>query len=166
MLISISKQEPPTKGVYEVAPFELIVLAKFLVDIASMLKEIKEGQQPTPTILKRQLDASQQTPAKHCGICRCNSHHTDECPQLQEDNTVALTHNFFEGTMIPPYNKQYYTQGWRDNQPNRWNPPQQQHSQNRQPHTNNQPQNPKNQRYQPPHLRQNPPVNPPPSSYD
>ncbi|MED6158809.1 hypothetical protein PIB30_036222 [Stylosanthes scabra] len=97
----------------------LDILAKSLVDIASMLKEIKEGQQPIPRILKRQPDAPQQTPVKHCGICACNSHHTDECPQLQEDNTVASTHNFFEGTTIRPYNKQYYTQGWRDNQPTR-----------------------------------------------
>ncbi|MED6128263.1 hypothetical protein PIB30_096001, partial [Stylosanthes scabra] len=101
-----------------------VTCAKSLVDIASMLKEIKEGQQLTPTILKRQPDAPQQTPAKHCGICSCNSHHTDECPQLQEGNTVELTHNFFEGTTIPPYNKQYYTQRWRDNQPTRWSPPQ------------------------------------------
>ncbi|MED6115328.1 hypothetical protein PIB30_089417 [Stylosanthes scabra] len=32
-----------SKGVYEVAPYDLIVLAKSLVDIAAMLKEIKEG---------------------------------------------------------------------------------------------------------------------------
>ncbi|MED6209979.1 hypothetical protein PIB30_059800 [Stylosanthes scabra] len=87
-----------------------------------MLKDIKEGQQPTPTILKRQPDAPWQTPAKHCGICSCNSYHTDECPQLQEDNTVASTHNFFEGTTIPPYNKKHYTQGWWDNQPTHCSP--------------------------------------------
>ncbi|MED6187042.1 hypothetical protein PIB30_072615 [Stylosanthes scabra] len=34
------------KGVYEVAPSESTILAKSLVDIAAMLKEIKEGQQP------------------------------------------------------------------------------------------------------------------------
>ncbi|MED6186947.1 hypothetical protein PIB30_071641 [Stylosanthes scabra] len=67
--------------------------------------------------------------------------------------------------MIPLYNKQYYTQGWRDNQPNRWSPPQQQ-TQNRQQNTYSQPQNQQNQRYQPPHLRPNPPMNPPPASYD
>ncbi|MED6212023.1 hypothetical protein PIB30_079202 [Stylosanthes scabra] len=65
-----------------------------------------------------------QKSVKHCGISSCNSHHTDECPQLQENNTVASTHNFFDATTIPPYNKQYYTQGWRDGQPTRWNPPQ------------------------------------------
>ncbi|MED6224442.1 hypothetical protein PIB30_084066, partial [Stylosanthes scabra] len=34
-----------SKGVYEVAPSDLTVLAKSLVDIAAILKEIKEGQQ-------------------------------------------------------------------------------------------------------------------------
>ncbi|MED6116117.1 hypothetical protein PIB30_097073 [Stylosanthes scabra] len=97
-------------------------LHQSLVNIASMLKEIKEGQQSSPTLLKRQPDTSQQKPAKHCGICSCNSHYTNECPQLQEDNTIASTHNFFEATTIPPYNKQYYTQGWCNNQPTRWNP--------------------------------------------
>ncbi|MED6164184.1 hypothetical protein PIB30_087243 [Stylosanthes scabra] len=58
-----------SKGVYEVVPFNSTVLAKSLVDIAAMLKEIKEGQQVTPTLLKRQPDTSQQNPVKHCGIC-------------------------------------------------------------------------------------------------
>ncbi|MED6213040.1 N-acetyltransferase 9 [Stylosanthes scabra] len=83
------KTRATNKGVHEVAPSESTILAKSLVDIASMLKEIKEGQQPTPTILKRQPEAFQQIPVKHCGICACNSHQTDECPQLQEDNTMA-----------------------------------------------------------------------------
>ncbi|MED6223123.1 hypothetical protein PIB30_070945 [Stylosanthes scabra] len=45
-----------SKGVYEVAPSDSTMLAKSLVDIATMLKEIKEGQQVTPTLLKRQSD--------------------------------------------------------------------------------------------------------------
>ncbi|MED6189813.1 hypothetical protein PIB30_099722 [Stylosanthes scabra] len=118
-----------------------------------MLKEIKEGQRPTPIILKRQPDTPQELQLEvlldapflvgtithslvvlldpiylsDCceSICSCNFHHTNEYPQLQEDNTVALTHNFIEGTTIPPYNKQYDTQGWRANQPTRWSlPPQ------------------------------------------
>ncbi|MED6210771.1 hypothetical protein PIB30_067239 [Stylosanthes scabra] len=77
------------KGVFEVMPSESTVLAKSLMDIAAMLKEIKEVQQATPKLLKQQVNTSQQLPAKHCGICSCNSHHTDGCPQLQEDNVVA-----------------------------------------------------------------------------
>ncbi|MED6221309.1 hypothetical protein PIB30_053200 [Stylosanthes scabra] len=129
-----------SKGVYEVAPSDSTVLGKSLVDIAAMLKEIKEGQQVTLTLLKRQADNSQQKLVKHCGICSCNSHHTDECPQ-------------------------YYTQGGRDSQPARWIPPQQQQAQPRQPYTYSQPQNSQNPRYQPPHnhqqysLSNNPPFN-------
>ncbi|MED6176665.1 hypothetical protein PIB30_090421 [Stylosanthes scabra] len=142
-------------------------MAKSFVDIASMLKEIKEGQQVTATLLKRQPDGLQQKPIKHCEIFSCNSHHTDECPQLQEDNTVATAQNFFELTAIPPYNKQYYTQGWSDGQPTHWNLPQQQKSQPRQPYTYSQPQNAQNSKYQPPHNRQQyPPSNNPPVSYD
>ncbi|MED6171938.1 hypothetical protein PIB30_045557 [Stylosanthes scabra] len=69
-------------------------------------------------------DDSQQKPVRHCGICSSNSYHTDECPQLQEDNAVASTHNFYYATTNPPYNRQYYTQGGRNNQPACWIPPQ------------------------------------------
>ncbi|MED6172856.1 hypothetical protein PIB30_053785 [Stylosanthes scabra] len=100
-----------------------------------MLKEIKKGQQAAPKILTQQPNTSQQMPVKHCGICSCNSHYTDECPQLKKDNTVASSHNFYEVQPLPPQNKQYYTQ------------PQ------------SQPQNPKNPRYQPPHIRQTYPPN-------
>ncbi|MED6217641.1 hypothetical protein PIB30_019591 [Stylosanthes scabra] len=144
------------KGVYEIAPSESTMLAKSLVDIAAMLKEIKEGKQVTPMLLKRQTDHSQQNSIKYCGICSCNSHHTNECPQLQEDNLVASTHNFYSVTAIPPYNKQYYTQGWKDEQQNQWSSPQQ--NQSRQPY--NQPRNNQNTRCQPPHNHQQyPPTN-------
>ncbi|MED6202261.1 hypothetical protein PIB30_103567, partial [Stylosanthes scabra] len=112
------------KGVFEVTPFESIIFAKSLVDIAAMLKEIKERQAATPKPLTQHANTSQQVPVKHCG--------------------------------------------WRDNQQNRWNPPQQpQQNQFRQPYTYNQPQNPQNQRYQPPYTRQNyPPPNVPPPNYE
>ncbi|MED6164833.1 hypothetical protein PIB30_093922 [Stylosanthes scabra] len=160
-------QRATSKGVYEVAPSNSTVLAKSLVDIAAVLKEIKEGKQVTPTLLKRQLDDSQQKPVRHCEICSCNSHHTDECPQLQEDSAVASTHNFYDVTTNPPYNRQYYTQGGRNNQPAHLNPPQQQQAQPRQPYTYSQPQNSQNPRYQLPQNRQQyPPSNSPPFNYD
>ncbi|MED6150487.1 hypothetical protein PIB30_072761 [Stylosanthes scabra] len=60
---------------------------------------------------------------------------------LQEDNTVAASHNFYENQQSPPNNRQYYTQ------------PQAQNSQN--------------PRYQPPHARQTyPPPNAPPLNYE
>ncbi|MED6164351.1 hypothetical protein PIB30_089040, partial [Stylosanthes scabra] len=54
---------------------------------------------------------------------------------LQEDNAVASTHNFHDTTINLPYNRQYYPQGGRDNQPARWIPPQEQQAQPRQPYT-------------------------------
>ncbi|MED6219862.1 hypothetical protein PIB30_039712 [Stylosanthes scabra] len=138
------------KGIYEIAPSESTMLAKSLVDIAAMLKEIKEGQQVTPMLLKRQTDHSQQNLIKYCGVCLCNSHHTNECPQLQEDNLVASTHNFYSATAILPYNKQYYMQGSKDEQQNQWSSPQQ--NQLRQPY--NPPRNNQNTKYQPPQNRQ------------
>ncbi|MED6175662.1 hypothetical protein PIB30_080544 [Stylosanthes scabra] len=130
------------KGVFEVTPSKSTILAKSLVYIAAMLKEIKEGQAVTPKLLTQQANTSQQLPVKHYGICSCNSHLTDECPQLQEDHTIAASHNFYEKQQSPPNNREYYTQpqGWRDNQQNRWNSPQQlQQTQFRQPYAYNQP---------------------------
>ncbi|MED6149917.1 hypothetical protein PIB30_067197 [Stylosanthes scabra] len=117
MLTNILTEGPPVRA------YMRLRLLTQLVDIAEMLKEIKEVQQVTPTLLKRQPDNSQQKPVKHCGICSCNSHHTNECPQLQEDNTVVSTNNIYDATTIPPYNKQYYTERGRDSQPDRWIPP-------------------------------------------
>ncbi|MED6207303.1 hypothetical protein PIB30_034504 [Stylosanthes scabra] len=78
---------------------------------------MKESQQATPKLLTHpsQSSPSPQAPPKHCRICSCNSHYTDECPQLQEDNVIASSHNYYDG---PPQNCQYQpqTQGWRNNQ--------------------------------------------------
>ncbi|MED6179402.1 hypothetical protein PIB30_000514 [Stylosanthes scabra] len=59
-----------------------------------------------------------QVPIRHCGICSCTSHYTDECPKFQEDNVIASSHNYYDGQTIPPPNRQYQqqSQGWRDNQ--------------------------------------------------
>ncbi|MED6126837.1 hypothetical protein PIB30_082359, partial [Stylosanthes scabra] len=58
----------------------------------------------------------QVEPPKHCGICACTSHYTDECPQLQEDHAIAATHNFYDQPSSTTNN-----QGWRNNQAPRWN---------------------------------------------
>ncbi|MED6190686.1 hypothetical protein PIB30_108195, partial [Stylosanthes scabra] len=94
-----------SKGVYEVAPSDSTVLAKSLVDITTILKEIKEWQQVTPTRSRNRLNivgSALATPI------------TLTSPQLQEDNTVVSTHKFYDATTIPPYNRKYYTQGGRD----------------------------------------------------
>ncbi|MED6149278.1 hypothetical protein PIB30_060886 [Stylosanthes scabra] len=113
-----------SKGVYEVALFDSTVLAKSLVDIASMLKEIREGHVNPTACSRNRLSIVGFVLA--IPTIRM-------CPQLQEDNTVASTDNFYDATTILPYNKQYYTQGGRDGQPARWNPPQQPQAQPRQP---------------------------------
>ncbi|MED6147689.1 hypothetical protein PIB30_046074 [Stylosanthes scabra] len=133
-----------SRGVHEVAPSESAMLAKTLAEVVAMVK-----------------------PTRHCGICSCDSHYTDECPQLQDDNMVAATQDFFEPTAKPPYNRQHRNQGWQDNQPIHGNPPPQQQGQQRQPYTYSQPQNNQNVRYQPPDNRQQPyPSNNPPLSID
>ncbi|MED6187611.1 hypothetical protein PIB30_078070 [Stylosanthes scabra] len=122
-----------SNDIYEVAPSESTFLMKSLSDIAAVLKEIKEGQQATPVILKRKVDDSQQKLITYCRICCCNSHHTDECPQIQEDNTVAAAQNFVDFTIISPYNKEYRVQG-PNGQRTRWNPSPQQLAQSRKPY--------------------------------
>ncbi|MED6188064.1 hypothetical protein PIB30_082475 [Stylosanthes scabra] len=108
-------------------PEEAWELIESMADNNQHFKEIKEGQAVTPKPLTQHANTSQQVSVKHCGICSCNSHYTDECPKLQEDHTIAASHNFYENQQSPPNNRQYYTQpqGWRDNQQNRWNSPQQ-----------------------------------------
>ncbi|MED6159171.1 hypothetical protein PIB30_039849 [Stylosanthes scabra] len=131
-----------------------------------MLKEIKEGQPVTPVTLKQQADNSQPKPIKYCGICSCNSHHTDECLQIQDDNTIAVAQNFVEFTIIPPNNKQYRVQG-PNGQPTRWNPTPQQLAQSRQPYMATMPQNTQHVRYQSPYFRQQfSPANDPLNKYE
>ncbi|MED6187158.1 hypothetical protein PIB30_073815 [Stylosanthes scabra] len=63
-------------------------------EIASVLKDDREGQQSL--LNEQRQQTSQVEPPKHCGICACPSHYTDECPQRQEDHTIAATHNFYD----------------------------------------------------------------------
>ncbi|MED6164558.1 hypothetical protein PIB30_091277 [Stylosanthes scabra] len=86
-------------------------------DIASVLKDIREGQQNLLNVQRQQT--SQVEPPKHCGICAFNSHYTDECPQLQEDHTIAATHNLYDQPSSNTNN-----QGWRNNQAPRQQPSQ------------------------------------------
>ncbi|MED6185026.1 hypothetical protein PIB30_053062 [Stylosanthes scabra] len=148
------------RGVYEITPSESNVLVKSLTDIASVLKELKEGQKAGPKILIQPSHNSQQLQILRKSL-------SDECPQLQEDNVVVSSHNFYDGNTISPPNRSYQpqSQGWRDNQQSCWN--YNQPTQYRQPYTTNQPQNPQTQRYQPSHNRQLYHSNNPfPSSYE
>ncbi|XP_015949310.1 uncharacterized protein LOC107474225 [Arachis duranensis] len=88
--------------------------AKSLGEMTNILKQLQLGQQqphqqhPPPPL---QQYSQQLVPQKVCGICSCYSHYTDECPSLQEDNTLAATHNFYD---CP--NQGYYQQDGNFNQ--------------------------------------------------
>ncbi|MED6226015.1 hypothetical protein PIB30_099266 [Stylosanthes scabra] len=113
------KTRATNKGVYKVALSESTILAKSLVDIASMLKEIKEGQQPTPTILKHQPDAPQQTPAKriiqwhrlitssmapqyHPTTSREDLDSKDEYEEVEDDETAKIAEEATEEEVGSP----------------------------------------------------------------
>ncbi|MDV3200583.1 MAG: hypothetical protein Q8875_03035 [Pigeon pea little leaf phytoplasma] len=83
------------RGVLEVITSESDMLAKTLAEVVAMVKEIKEGQQAYTTNLKQNSNNAYVKPIRHCGICSCDSHYTDECPQLQED-IAKLHQKFFE----------------------------------------------------------------------
>ncbi|MED6115725.1 hypothetical protein PIB30_093424 [Stylosanthes scabra] len=163
-----------SKSLFEVSSSESSILAKALGEIASTLKEIRQGQQAFSNAQRPQPPSQLGAPPRVCGICACNSHYTDECPQLQDDNTLAATNPLPNRAPYHPNNQgQYgnsYNQGWMDNSNQRWNQPQQNQAYHNQPHYNqqtyqnplyqpqhqNQPYQPQNQqRYQPPHLRPN-----------
>ncbi|MED6138673.1 hypothetical protein PIB30_076638 [Stylosanthes scabra] len=78
------------KGIYEVTPSESTVLAKSLVDIAAMLKEIKEGQQAIPKILTQQSHNPPQMLVRHCSICSCSSHYTENAHSSKRITSLHL----------------------------------------------------------------------------
>ncbi|XP_052118917.1 uncharacterized protein LOC127748435 [Arachis duranensis] len=96
---------------------ETTTLTKSLSEMISILRQLQlsqqQPQQPQP--YQQQPPPPQQynqqlVPQKVCGICSCYSHYTDECPSLQEDNTLVDTHNFYDRL-----NQRYY-QGGNPNQ--------------------------------------------------
>ncbi|XP_015970168.1 uncharacterized protein LOC107493612 [Arachis duranensis] len=94
---------------------ETTALTKSLSEMTSILRQLQLSQQqpqqpqpyqqpPPPQQYNQQL-----VPQRVCGICSCYSHYTDECPSLQEDNTLAATHNFYDRP-----NKRYYQGGQKE----------------------------------------------------
>ncbi|MED6121853.1 hypothetical protein PIB30_033968 [Stylosanthes scabra] len=118
-----------SKSLFEVSSSESFALAKALGEIASTLKEIRQGQQASSNVPRPSPPSQLETPPRVCEICACNSHYTDECPQLQDDNTLAATNPFPNRAPYHPSNQGQYgnsnNQGWRDNSNQRWNQPQQ-----------------------------------------
>ncbi|XP_015949298.1 uncharacterized protein LOC107474212 [Arachis duranensis] len=96
---------------------ETTALTQSLNEMTSILKQLQlNQQQPQPQSYQQQHPPPPQqhnqqlVPQRVCGICSCYSHYTDECPSLQEDNTLAATHNFYDRP-----NQGYY-QGGNPNQ--------------------------------------------------
>ena len=96
---------------------ETTALTQSLNEMTSILRQLQlNQQQPQPQSYQQQHPPPPQqhnqqlVPQRVCGICSCYSHHTDECPSLQEDNTLAATHNFYDRP-----NQGYY-QGGNSNQ--------------------------------------------------
>ncbi|XP_015947326.2 uncharacterized protein LOC107472307 [Arachis duranensis] len=119
---------------------ETTALTQSLNEMTSILKQLQLNQQQSqPQSYQQHPPPPQQhnqqlVPQRVCGIYSCYSHYTDECPSLQEDNTLAATHNFYDrpnqgyyqgGNPNQGYSYQgggshnqgsgYNNQNWRDN---------------------------------------------------
>ncbi|XP_052116373.1 uncharacterized protein LOC127746585 [Arachis duranensis] len=95
---------------------ETTALTQSLSEMTSILRQLQLNQQQPqqPQSYQQQPPPPQQhnqqlVPQKVCGICSCYSHYTDECPSLQEDNTLAATHNFYDRP-----NQGYYQGGQKE----------------------------------------------------
>ncbi|XP_015953812.1 uncharacterized protein LOC107478182 [Arachis duranensis] len=82
---------------------ETTALTQSLNEMTSILRQLQLNQQQSqPQSYQQQHPPPPQqhnqqlVPQRVCGICSCYSHYTDECPSLQEDNTLAATHNFYD----------------------------------------------------------------------
>ncbi|XP_052114114.1 uncharacterized protein LOC127745443 [Arachis duranensis] len=102
---------------------ETTALTQSLNEMTSILRQLQLNQQQSqPQSYQQQHPPPPQqhnqqlVPQRVCGICSYYSYYTDECPSLQEDNTLAATHNFYDRP-----NQGYYQGG----NPNQGPPPNQ-----------------------------------------
>ena len=111
-----------TRQVGEVTSCESSRVEKKLDELTEFLKQIALNQAPPVKAVQV------------CGICSCESHTSDMCPQLQEDPTSVAAGNIFPGRPqnqsgqqgYNPYSNTY-NPGWKDHHNFRWsNAPQQQ----------------------------------------
>nr|XP_025628414.1 uncharacterized protein LOC112721577 [Arachis hypogaea] len=87
--------------------------------MTSLLKQLQVNQRQPPSqqpLSPQNQQCQQFVPQKVCGICSCYSHYTDECPSLQEDNTLVATHNFYDRSYYERANQGYHNQGSNYNQ--------------------------------------------------
>ncbi|KAL4315321.1 hypothetical protein AHAS_Ahas15G0173400 [Arachis hypogaea] len=55
-------------------------------------------------------------PSRSCGICACNGHYTDECPQIQEDNTLVVANSHLQRSNFNQGNQGSYHYGGNQGQ--------------------------------------------------
>ncbi|XP_072062072.1 uncharacterized protein [Arachis hypogaea] len=72
---------------------ETAALTKTLGEMTNILKQLQLNQQQPPP--PQQQLSQQLVPQRVCGIFSCYSHYTDECPNLQEDNTLVATNAYY-----------------------------------------------------------------------
>ncbi|MED6107924.1 hypothetical protein PIB30_018766 [Stylosanthes scabra] len=80
-------------GIHEIAPSESTFLMKSLLDIATMLKEIKEGQPVTLVTLKQQADNSQQKPIKNVAKINIPTNPTPASSTYSRSSTISTFAN-------------------------------------------------------------------------
>ncbi|KAL4315821.1 hypothetical protein AHAS_Ahas15G0223400 [Arachis hypogaea] len=83
------------KALSEVSPSRDAILTKILGEMTIFLRQITHGQQiPQALINAPPKPPRIEGPSKICGVYACNTYYTDECPQLQEDTTLAVANPY------------------------------------------------------------------------
>ncbi|KAL4300269.1 hypothetical protein AHAS_Ahas17G0184000 [Arachis hypogaea] len=96
-------RSPPPKAVNEVSPSGDVILTKTLGKMTILLRQLTQGQQiPQALISAPPQPPRIEGPPRVCGVCACNTHYTDECPQLQEDTTLVVANSY---PQKPNYNQ-------------------------------------------------------------
>ncbi|KAL4276268.1 hypothetical protein AHAS_Ahas20G0190200 [Arachis hypogaea] len=146
------------KALNEFSPSGDATLTKTLGKMTILLRQLTQGQQiPQALISAPPQPPRIEEPPRICGVCACNTHYTNECPQLQEDTTLAVANSY---PQRPNYNQGSYKHGGNQNQ--RWNQaPQTQPNQNSQVYYHQHPQG--QPQYQQPY--QQPPQSQPQGKY-
>ncbi|XP_057755826.1 uncharacterized protein LOC130975009 [Arachis stenosperma] len=100
---------PQPKAVSKGSPSGDGILTKTLSEMTILLRQITQGQQiPQALINAPPQPPRTEGPSRICGVCFCTTHYTDECPQIQEDTTLAVANPY---PQRPNYNQGPYPHG-------------------------------------------------------
>ncbi|KAL4314613.1 hypothetical protein AHAS_Ahas15G0102600 [Arachis hypogaea] len=86
-----------------------------------LLRQISQRQQILPMLLAQPQPHRIEGPLRSCSVCACNGHYTDECSQIQEDNTLEVANSYPQRSNFNQSNQGSYQyggnqgQGWKDN---------------------------------------------------